>query len=107
MPTFTITYPATTTSEISARPVDRPSRSYMRVGNPWACILTHESGGDWHDRNNPNYRGGLQFSWATWRSVGGVGDPADATPAEQMMRARMLQARSGWGQWSTASLCGV
>jgi hypothetical protein len=49
----------------------------------------------------------FQFSLATWQSVGGSGNPANASPQEQLMRAQMLQARSGWGQWSTASGCGV
>ena len=45
------------------------------------------------------YRGKYQFSIATWQAVGGQGDPAAASEAEQDKRATMLYARSGPGQW--------
>lgn len=50
---------------------------------------------------NPNggYFGLYQFSPATWRSVGGTGLPSDASPEEQLARAKMLYIRSGAGQW--------
>jgi cell wall-associated NlpC family hydrolase len=60
-----------------------------------------ESSGNF--RNNDTGRnghfGGFQFSPATWRSVGGVGSPANASIAEQLKRAKILLARSGPGQW--------
>ena len=37
------------------------------------------------------------------RSVGGHGDPAKASVAEQVRRAGMLLARSGPGQWPVCS----
>ena len=45
------------------------------------------------------YRGKYQFSPATWASVGGSGDPAAASEAEQDRRAAMLLTRSGRGHW--------
>jgi Transglycosylase-like domain len=45
------------------------------------------------------YRGLFQFAVGTWRSVGGSGDPAQASVAEQYKRAAILLARSGPGQW--------
>jgi peptidoglycan hydrolase-like protein with peptidoglycan-binding domain len=45
------------------------------------------------------YRGKYQFSRATWRAVGGSGDPAAAPEAEQDQRAAALLARSGTSQW--------
>jgi hypothetical protein len=45
------------------------------------------------------YRGLLQFDLQTWHSVGGKGDPIDASPAEQYKRGAILYARSGAGQW--------
>ena len=45
------------------------------------------------------YRGKYQFSRATWRAVGGSGDPAAAPEAEQDQRAAALLARSGTAQW--------
>ena len=49
------------------------------------------------------YRGMFQFSQDTWNSVGGHGDPAKASVAEQLRRAGMLLARSGPGQWPVCS----
>jgi hypothetical protein len=45
------------------------------------------------------YRGKYQFSFGTWASVGGRGDPARASEAEQDRRAAMLLTRSGRGHW--------
>jgi len=45
------------------------------------------------------YRGKYQFSFGTWSSVGGKGDPARASEAEQDRRAAMLLLRSGAGHW--------
>lgn len=58
-----------------------------------------ESGGNYAITTNPTYRGAYQFSYSTWASVGGSGDPAAASPEEQDMRAQMLYDRSGPGQW--------
>jgi hypothetical protein len=32
----------------------------------------------------------MQFAWQTWRALGGSGDPADASPREQLYRAYLL-----------------
>lgn len=48
---------------------------------------------------NGMYRGKYQFSRATWRTVGGKGDPAAASEAEQDRRAAMLYRRSGPAPW--------
>lgn len=63
----------------------------------------------WDDVDNPAYRGGLQFGYGTWASVGGVGDPALATRQEQSYRAWLVYSRDGgsWRQWTTAPLCGL
>jgi hypothetical protein len=45
------------------------------------------------------YRGKYQFSRATWRAVGGSGDPARASEAEQDRRAAMLLQRAGRSAW--------
>ena len=77
-------------------------RAYRPVAVPahLQAIAACESGG------NPRavsadgaYRGKYQFSYATWAAVGGSGDPAAASEAEQDMRAATLYARAGAGQW--------
>jgi hypothetical protein len=45
------------------------------------------------------YRGKYQFSFSTWRSVGGKGDPAAATETEQDRRAAKLYRTGGPGHW--------
>jgi len=45
------------------------------------------------------YRGKYQFSRATWRSMGGTGDPADASEGEQDRRALRLYRAEGTSPW--------
>jgi peptidoglycan hydrolase-like protein with peptidoglycan-binding domain len=45
------------------------------------------------------YRGKYQFTYESWRAVGGSGDPAAASEAEQDRRAAALYARSGASNW--------
>lgn len=54
-----------------------------------------------NQQNNAHF-GLFQFKVATWQSVGGSGNPADAHPREQFKRAKILQAKAGWGQWACA-----
>ncbi len=46
-----------------------------------------------------SYRGKYQFSFGTWEAVGGRGDPAAASEAEQDRRAALLLKRSGTSPW--------
>jgi hypothetical protein len=57
-------------------------------------------------RNNPRavggggtFRGLYQFTFSTWRVVGGSGDPAAAPRSEQTWRAWLLLSRHGSGHW--------
>lgn len=68
-------------------------------GSVWDRLAACESGGNWSINTGNGYFGGLQFSLSTWRAVGGVGYPHQASKAEQIKRGQILQARSGWGQW--------
>jgi hypothetical protein len=69
-----------------------------------AKIRQCESGGN-YSAVSPSgmYRGAYQFSVATWRGVGGTGDPAQASPAEQDMRALMLLRSQGPRAWPHCS----
>ena len=49
------------------------------------------------------YRGKYQFSRATWRDLGGTGDPAAASEAEQDRLAGKLYAQRGSAPWP---ICG-
>lgn len=67
-------------------------------------IARCESGGD-PTAVSPDgrYRGKYQFSRATWRSLGGSGDPAAAPEAEQDRLAALLLERQGPGAWPSCA----
>lgn len=71
---------------------------------PWLTLARCESGLNPRAVNPAGYYGLFQFSLSTWASVGGTGNPIDASVDEQLERAIILQARSGWGQWP---VCGA
>ncbi|HEY2717271.1 MAG TPA: transglycosylase family protein [Solirubrobacterales bacterium] len=64
------------------------------------AIAACESGGDpTAVSSDGTYRGLYQFDQGTWESVGGDGDPAAASAAEQSYRAALLYTRSGSSPW--------
>lgn len=74
------------------------------TGDIWWRLALCESGG------NPKavsasgrYRGAFQFSLETWRSLGMAGDPIQFDYGTQLIAAKRLQVRSGWGQWPSCS----
>lgn len=69
-----------------------------------ACIRSYEQGADGYatDTGNGHY-GAYQFDLSTWRSVGGTGNPAHASPAEQDARAWALYLSRGLQPWPTPS----
>jgi hypothetical protein len=75
---------------------DASAAGSSALGRIAAC----ESGGDPTAVSaDGQYRGKYQFSLATWRKVGGSGDPAAAPEAEQDKRAAMLLAQAGPSSW--------
>jgi hypothetical protein len=68
-------------------------------------IAQCESGGDPTAVSaDGTYRGKYQFDRETWRQMGGNGDPADASEAEQDRIAAKLLATRGTAPWPN---CGV
>lgn len=65
-------------------------------------IMQRESGGNPRAVNAAGYYGLFQFSPQTWAAVGGTGNPAQASEAEQWKRARILYTQHGAQHWSTA-----
>ena len=69
------------------------------------AIASCESGGDpTIVSSDGTYRGKYQFSFETWASVGGSGDPAAAPEAEQDYRAALLYSQAGSSPWP---VCGA
>lgn len=69
-------------------------------GLNWGALAQCESGGN-PQAVSPGgaYRGLYQFTMSTWASVGGSGDPINASPGEQTYRAEILYAQSGSSPW--------
>ena len=72
-------------------------------GSSAAAVLERiaqcESGGDPTTDTGNGYYGKYQFSRATWRRMGGSGNPAHASEAEQDQRAAALYAQEGTAPW--------
>jgi uncharacterized protein YabE (DUF348 family) len=75
-------------------------------GVNWDGMAFCESTNNPHAVNNPagylSTYGLFQFDLPTWASVGGSGNPGDALPEEQLMRAKLLYQSRGLEPW----LCG-
>jgi hypothetical protein len=69
------------------------------AGGALAAIRQCESGGNYSTDTGNGFYGAYQFTQSSWAAVGGSGNPAAASPAEQDKRAGMLMARSGAGNW--------
>jgi hypothetical protein len=63
------------------------------------AIAQCESGGDPTTDTGNGFYGKYQFDLQTWASVGGTGNPAQASEAEQDQRAAALYAQSGASPW--------
>ena len=66
---------------------------------PLQAIAACESGGNPSTNTGNGFYGKYQFTQATWQSVGGTGNPAAASEAEQDRRAAQLYAQSGTSPW--------
>ena len=63
------------------------------------AIAACESGGNPSTNTGNGFYGKYQFTQSTWESVGGTGNPAAASEAEQDARAAQLYAQQGSSPW--------
>ncbi|HWI70399.1 MAG TPA: transglycosylase family protein [Baekduia sp.] len=63
------------------------------------AIAACESGGNPRTDTGNGFYGKYQFTLDTWQAVGGSGNPAQASEAEQDRLAAQLLASAGPGQW--------
>jgi hypothetical protein len=63
------------------------------------AIAACESGGDPATDTGNGFYGKYQFTLSTWSAVGGSGNPAHASEAEQDRRAAILYEQSGPSPW--------
>jgi hypothetical protein len=89
--------PVTEQATVGTKP--KPANSPTADGLNWAALAKCESGGNPRAVNPAGYYGLYQFSLSTWASVGGSGNPIDASPDEQTYRAQLLYKKAGAGQW--------
>jgi hypothetical protein len=93
---------ATSSSTRAATTTRRPTTGGGTGANAsspgWAKLRQCESSGN-YSATNGIYRGAYQFDQRTWNSVGGSGDPAAASPAEQDYRAQILYNQRGAQPW--------
>jgi hypothetical protein len=108
--TYAVTYTngeITSEEVLSSTVTQEPVTEVVRLGTKqpsgsdlnWAALAQCESSGNPRAVNAAGYYGLYQCSLSTWASVGGTGNPADASPEEQTLRAQILYERSGAGQW--------
>ena len=94
-------------STLAPRKVPRKASRSRATADPvgtgshlnWRALRECESSNNYSDRDSATYRGAYQFDRQTWRTVGGTGDPADASAAEQDMRALRLYQERGRQPW--------
>ncbi|HEX6020488.1 MAG TPA: transglycosylase family protein [Solirubrobacter sp.] len=83
-----------------ARQRQRASASANASASPTLeAIAACESGGNPATNTGNGFYGKYQFTLSTWQSVGGTGNPAEASEAEQNKRAAILYAREGASPW--------
>ena len=82
----------------TSRSADRSS-VHVSLSGAWAKVAQCESGGNPRAVNPAGYYGLFQFDLQTWRSVGGSGNPVNASAAEQLSRAKRLYAQRGASPW--------
>lgn len=85
--------------ERTTRSTDRPAGGSVNMSAAWRKVAQCESSGNPRAVNPAGYYGLFQFDLRTWRSVGGSGNPAKASPAEQLMRAKKLYSQRGAQPW--------
>ena len=89
---------------ISAAEVAPRRRSRVRVPAKLRRIARCESGGNPRAvSRDGRYRGKYQFSMATWRSLGGRGDPARAPESVQDRMAIKLYRMRGSAPWGACA----
>ena len=80
--------------------VRRGARHRLPSASPvLEAIAACESGGDPTTDTGNGFYGKYQFTLETWAAVGGSGNPAQASEAEQDSRAAILYAQAGASPW--------
>ncbi|PZS40284.1 MAG: transglycosylase, partial [Pseudonocardiales bacterium] len=76
-----------------------PGTAAASSGVNWDAVAQCESGGNWAINTGNGFYGGLQFALPTWHANGGVGNPANATRAQQITVAERVLTSQGIRAW--------
>jgi LysM repeat protein len=105
--------PSTVPSTQAARSAatSAPQASGVAASRVWACIASHESGGNPSTNSGNGYYGMYQDTQSSWVAGGGLAyaPRADlASAAAQTIVNQRVQAQQGWGAWPvTSAMCGA
>lgn len=106
------THAPTPAPVVHAAPTGVYAQAHEWANEPFSIAVANcESGGSGPTyTGNPHvvaangHYGKWQFAPATYASIGGVGNAAYASEAEQDYRAYLLWRSYGWGQWQCAQI---
>jgi hypothetical protein len=82
------------------------AQSAVARSSSWDRLARCESTENWDANTGNGYKGGLQFSDATWRAYGGgaYARSADKASREQQIKvAKKVQQAQGWQAWPSCS----
>lgn len=98
---------ARASSQPAVQPVaDSQPAQGAAPGSFRACVLSHESGGNYSAVNPSSGAGGAyQFLQSTWSGLGFPGSPQDASPAMQDAAFQKEYAQSGTSAWAPYDGC--
>jgi len=88
-----------TRSEPRRERTTRTRSSSTDMSAAWRKVANCESSLNPRAVSPAGYYGLFQFDLQTWRSVGGTGNPIDASASEQYRRAKILYAERGASPW--------
>jgi len=88
-------------SRVSRSETSRPAieTASVSLSGAWSKVANCESSLNPRAVNSSGHQGLFHFDIQTWHSVGGKGQPINASPAEQLRRAKMLYAQRGSEPW--------
>lgn len=89
-------------NDLADQEFERTGRSEP-TSEQWRQLRHCESTETYHIDTGNTFYGAYQFTWETWGTVYGQGNPAHAPPEEQDARARLLYSQRGAQPWP---ICG-
>ena len=86
-----------------AAPLTAAAPASAAPASTWDRLAKCESSGNWAANTGNGFKGGLQFTPATWRAHGGTGSAHRASRAQQIAVAERVLDSQGWRAWPACS----